>query len=306
MISFSKLILLVSFLLVSSVARSDELLSRLKARNNLFLKNEAIRPILNDEVVKSRLARWIGNPNVRNYMVDCTMHFKSMFRSSNILSPVCYYLRNDSPAVRKNALKYIEVYVLELHAALVEIGGDPFYSKQERSRAYRLANKIPQDFLNKIDVCLAPAYKAIYAKNDEISYTPFSAVNRCFHSQFEKVSDSPIFAINLTAEFSGHSGQVISPVGWTAGNKVDYLFENDTSVAEQTRLDSLHSLVPDRYPLAGAGSYAAMAAKDHRSVFTKEEGFFSTTGATSSSTRRQALKKSVKPSTRRRYNTTSG
>ncbi|MBI3534633.1 MAG: hypothetical protein HY072_04000, partial [Deltaproteobacteria bacterium] len=85
------------------------------------------------------------------------------------------------------------------------------------------------------------------------------------------------FTINFPAHFEGHPGHIVSPSGWSAGNKVEYLNKNNTSLELQEELDKRNpaNLMKIHYPLDGAGSMNAFYGKikSGQDVFN-ESGFY--------------------------------
>jgi phosphatidylserine/phosphatidylglycerophosphate/cardiolipin synthase-like enzyme len=258
----------------STVANAENILQRLQVGNDIFLKSEKVLPFFNDFGVRSRLSRWVSSPAVNSYFVDCQFNLRAFFRASIIISPVCYYLRNDDQQVRRKVFDFTDLYVTEVKAALMEISGDPSFTVVQQKKAASYFAMFPANTNELIERCMEPALKNKYKPVPEYDYSPFAKVGRCFHSSFPKVSGSPIFAINLTAEFPGHPGRVVTPSGWVGGNKIDYLTINKYDSSEQHRLEGLWSLVSSNYPITGAGSFQAMMSSNLKEVFSEREGFF--------------------------------
>jgi len=257
---------------IASSAEVD-ITERLKRGNDVFVANEVVRPYLYDQVVTDRLSQWLNHHKNQEYVVDCQFHLRAFFRSDKIIGPLCYFLRQDDLSRRADYINFVHRYVLEMDAAINEIAEDPRYSINDRQKARSMALKFRKDDRAKFKTCFEPAMKVKWRDDGTLPFTPFSQIARCFHSDFEKIGNVPYFAVNVAKEFSNHPGHAISPTGWIGGNKVEYLYWNNTSEDLRDDLGQLHGQIKRHYPLDGAGSLESMRKKDPKDVFTASEGF---------------------------------
>ena len=257
----------------SVIAADIDITDRLKRSNEVFLANEVVRPYLYDQGVTGRLSQWLNHYKNQEYVVDCQFQLRAFFRSEKIIGPLCYFLRQDDVAKRANYIDFVNRYVLEIGAAVNEIAEDPRYSDTDRQKARAMAAPFRNNDIAKFKTCFEPAMKVKWQSDGSLPYTPFSQVARCFHSDFDKIGNVPYFAINVAKEFTNHPGHAISPTGWMSGNKVDYLFWNNTTETLRDNLGQRHGQMKKFYPLNGAGSLDSMRKKNHKDVFTAAEGF---------------------------------
>jgi phosphatidylserine/phosphatidylglycerophosphate/cardiolipin synthase-like enzyme len=255
-------------------AAEVDITERLKRSNAVFLANEVVRPYLYDQAVTGRLSQWLTHYKNQEYVVDCQFQLRAFFRSEKILGPLCYFLRQDDVTKRASYIDFVNRYVLEIGAAVNEIADDPRYSGSDRQKAKAMAAPFQNNDVAKFKTCFEPAIKKKWQSDGSLLPTPFSQVARCFHSDFDKIGDVPYFAVNIAKEFTNHPGHAISPTGWLSGNKVDYLFWNDTTETLRDYVGLRHGQMKKFYPLSGAGSLESMRKRNYKDVFTAAEGFF--------------------------------
>ena len=255
-------------------AAEVDITERLKRANSVFLANEVVRPYLYDQAVTGRLSQWLNHYKNQEYIVDCQFHMRAFFRSDKIIGPLCYFIRQDDVAKRASYIDFVNRYVLEIGAAVNEIAEDPRYSAADRQKAKAMAAPFANNDIAKFKTCFEPAMRVKWKDDGTLPFTPFSKIASCFHSDFTKVGNVPYFAVNIAKEFTNHPGHAVSPSGWLSGNKVEYLFWNNTTENVRDDLGLRHGQMKKHYPLTGAGSLESMRKKSHKDVFTAAEGFF--------------------------------
>jgi phosphatidylserine/phosphatidylglycerophosphate/cardiolipin synthase-like enzyme len=287
----STLIILAAF---SSSLRAQssaiDITAGLMIRNQLDLATAPIKDLLFNPKVNQRLESWLTNEKMNSYVVDCQFNLRPFIPSPRILGRVCYLLRQPAPRNQLAAL-VLQRFIMETAAALFELSNDPRYSELEQTTASQQFKMFqdPQsglikDFTVDINKCFAPALRLKYPANSSFDYSPFNMISQCIRNTFPKLNVQlpsgikaamPLFALNLAREYKNHPGHAINPAGWIGGNKVTYLTENDYSKQTEQALEAVHTIMNDKYPLAGRGSLEVMRKSNPTKIFTEAEGFLS-------------------------------
>ncbi len=268
--------------LAGTLAQAQDLTAKLTARNEFRLLTAEVKPYLFDENVQRRLYFWLNHEATRPYVVDCQMNLRPFFQEPKVLGAACYLLRQASSGERHQALKVLEFYRQEMRLALGELSDDPRFASDARMRASGLKVAFDRADAPVIEKCFEPALKAQYPKDGSYEFSPFTFVRQCLNESLPQVTRAKggkvaYVGLNLQEEFPApiHPGHAISETGWVGGNQIQYLTTNDTSEKAVRALEPLATLVAKHYPLAGAGSVAAMreVVAAGKQPFTEAEGF---------------------------------
>lgn len=271
-----------------SYGQNIDLTAKLKAKNQITLSTQKLYPYFFDLDVLSRLSDWMSHPQNNSYAVECQFKLRPFFISPKIISPLCYFLRQDDKNKRMMALEIVDFYVNSQGLALVEITQDPRYNQQAQNKARQFLKSFNND-TKALHQCFRPALQLDWARafrDGKLIYSPFAALTSCLHT-LPKVSATislgdqtsvramPYFSFNMALEFENHPGHVVSQTGWIEGNQVDYLNINDYSPEVYQKIKSKENIVEKLYPLDGRGSLESMRKLNLDDVFTIQEGFFS-------------------------------
>lgn len=284
------LLLSVLFSTVLSLAQekkpiniSDTLLIQAELENT----TEPVKNYLFDSVVSSRLSRWVNNPKVNSYFVDCQLKLRPFFKSEKIISSLCYVLRQPVDQ-RMQAADLMQRYVIEIAASLFELQADPRYPKLYQDKAKQMYSLFLdtstgriKNFKSDFLICLKPALGATYSQDGAFKFSPFQFVANCLNSQFPRITtiastgdkiSLPMFAVNLNNEFPKVPGHAISPSGWTIGNSIRYNIDSELTDTDRSSLLILKNKFISEYSINGNGSLEAMQNANLDNVFTMATG----------------------------------
>jgi phosphatidylserine/phosphatidylglycerophosphate/cardiolipin synthase-like enzyme len=280
----------VLILSISSIwASNTDLLPLLSNRNELVLSTRQMKPLLFDDQIRQRLDEWNTNVDAE-YIVNCRSNLKAYFPAENILSYLCYVLRQNNPKIKSLYKPILKRFFLETKAALQEIENDPRYKQWETeypvnnftNKAGLLNFLLTEKRMAEIISCFETLESVEYdTKNELKGYTPFIKVNHCLR-KFKKIGKASFLPINLVNQFSlpskgfYHPGHAVSETGWIPGNKVTYSALNSHDI-DTYALAQARDEVIDNYVLSMEedGLLEFFLANDFDNLFTGDRYNFS-------------------------------